>query len=112
MRSIRNHTQVFLWIGKPGYNLIIDMANDAIGYMRSLDGTHAPHHPTQELIDKFKGKFKMGWNALREQIFANQKRLVVVPANAELTPWPDDILKNWNALSALPFRHRITRSSA
>jgi arylsulfatase A-like enzyme len=42
----------------------------------------------------------MGWNALREQIFANQKRLGVVPANAELTPWPDDILKNWNMLSA------------
>jgi arylsulfatase A-like enzyme len=37
-------------------------------------GTHAPHQPTQEWIDKFKGKFDMGWNALREQIFANQKR--------------------------------------
>ena len=42
----------------------------------------------------------MGWNALRDQIFANQKRPGVVPANAELTPWPADILKNWDTLSA------------
>jgi arylsulfatase A-like enzyme len=63
-------------------------------------GTHAPHQPTQEWIDKFKGKFDMGWNALRDQIFANQKRLGVIPANAELTPWPDDILKTWDKLSA------------
>ena len=53
-------------------------------------GTHAPHQPTQEWIDKFKGKFDMGWNALREQIFANQKRLGVIPANTKLTPWPDE----------------------
>ena len=33
--------------------------------------------------------FDMGWNALREQIFANQKRLGIIPANTELTPWPD-----------------------
>ena len=41
--------------------------------------THAPHQPTPEWIEKFKGKFDMGWNALREQIFANQKRLGVIP---------------------------------
>ena len=48
-------------------------------------GSHSPHQPTQEWIDKFKGKFDMGWNAMREQIFANQKRLGVIPANAKLT---------------------------
>ena len=37
--------------------------------------------PTPEWIEKFKGKFDMGWNAMREQIFANQKRLGVIPAN-------------------------------
>ena len=47
--------------------------------------SHSPHQPTQEWIDKFKGKFDMGWNAMREQIFANQKRLGVIPANTELT---------------------------
>ena len=111
----RDHTQVFPWIGKPGYNLTTDMADNAIEYMRGLNagapgqpfflyyvpgGTHAPHQPTKEWSDKFKGKFDMGWNELRNQIFANQKRLGVIPANAELTPWPGDILKNWNALSS------------
>ena len=42
-------------------------------------GTHAPHQPTPEWIEKFKGKFDMGWNALRDKIFANQKRLGVIP---------------------------------
>ena len=62
-------------------------------------GTHAPHQPTPEWIDKFKGKFDMGWNAMREQIFANQKRLGVIPANTQLTPWPDDLPK-WETLDA------------
>jgi arylsulfatase A-like enzyme len=110
----RDHTQVFPWIGKPGYNFITDMADDALNYMKQLNasapgqpfflyyvpgGTHAPHQPTKEWIDKFHGKFDMGWNELRKQIFANQKRLGVIPANAQLTPWPDDILKNWDALT-------------
>src|SRR5271165_4301651 len=110
----RDHTQVFPWIGKPGYNLITDMADDAIKYMKQLNaaapgqpvflyyvpgGTHAPHQPTKEWSDKFKGKFDMGWNELRNQIFANQERLGVVPANAQLTPWPSDVLKNWDQLT-------------
>jgi len=109
----RNTTQVFPWVGKPGYNLITDMADDAISHMRELNATapdkpffvyyvpgatHAPHQPKQEWIDKFKGKFDMGWNAMREQIFENQKRLGVIPANTKLTPWPDDLPK-WETLS-------------
>jgi arylsulfatase A-like enzyme len=110
----RNTTQIFPWLGKPGYNLTTDMADEAIKYMREINaaapekpfflyyvpgGTHAPHQPTQEWIDKFKGKFDMGWNALREQIFANQKRLGVIPDRTELTPWPDELPK-WDTLSA------------
>jgi arylsulfatase A-like enzyme len=110
----RDHTQIFPWVGKPGYNLTTDMADEAIGYMRQLNaaapdkpffvyyvpgGSHSPHQPTQEWIDKFTGKFDMGWNAMREQIFANQKRLGVIPADAQLTPWPDDLPK-WETLSA------------
>lgn len=110
----RNTTQIFPWIGKPGYNLTTDLADDAIAHMRQLNaaapdqpffvyyvpgGTHSPHQPTKEWIDKFKGKFDMGWNALREQIFANQKRLGVIPANTQLTPWPDDLQK-WETLTA------------
>src|SRR5271168_3351058 len=112
----RNTTQVFPWIGKPGYNLTTDLADDAIRHLQELNasapdkpfflyyvpgGTHSPHQPTQEWIDKFKGKFDMGWNQLREQIFANQKRLGVIPASTQLTPWPDDVLPKWESLSFL-----------
>ena len=41
----------------------------------------------------------MGWNALREQIFQNQKKLGVIPPKAKLTPWPDDLLKQWDQLN-------------
>jgi arylsulfatase A-like enzyme len=110
----RDHTQIYPWVGKPGYNLITDMADEAIDHVKQLNaaapdtpffvyyvpgGSHSPHNPTKEWIDKFKGKFDMGWNAMREQIFANQKRLGVIPANTELTAWPDDLQK-WDTLSA------------
>jgi arylsulfatase len=110
----QNMTQISPWVGKPGYNLTTDLADEAIAHMQRLNaaapdkpffvyyvpgGTHSPHQPKKEWIDKFKGKFDMGWNALREQIFANQKRLGVIPANTQLTPWPDDLQK-WDALSA------------
>jgi arylsulfatase len=110
----RDHTQIYPWIGKPGYNLTTDLADEAIRHMRELGatapdqpffvyyvpgGSHSPHQPTQEWIDKFKGKFDMGWNAMREQIFANQKRLGVIPATTKLTAWPDSLPK-WETLSA------------
>lgn len=110
----QDHTQIFPWIGKSDWNLTTAMADDAIRYMRELNaaapdqpfflyyvpgGTHSPHHPTKEWIEKFKGKFDMGWNAMREQIFANQKRLGVIPANAQLTAWPNE-LPTWDSLSA------------
>jgi len=109
----RDHTAIFPWIGKPGYNLITDMADEAIKYLTDLNaaapekpfflyyvpgGTHAPHHPTPEWIAKMKGKFDMGWNGLRDQIFANQKKLGVIPPNTELTPWPD-LLPKWDTLN-------------
>jgi hypothetical protein len=43
--------------------------------------------------------FDKGWNELRETIFANQKRLGVIPQDAKLTPWPDDLLKHWDQLT-------------
>jgi arylsulfatase A-like enzyme len=109
----QNTTPIFPWIGKPGYNLTTDMADEAIKYMNGLNaaapdkpffvyyvpgGTHSPHQPTKEWIAKFKGKFDMGWEKLREQIFANQKRLGVIPAGTQLTPWPDSLPK-WDSLS-------------
>ena len=82
------------------------MADEAIKHIRGLNaaapdqpflvyyapgGSHAPHQPTPEWIKKISDMhlFDKGWNALREQIFANQKRLGVIPANTQLTPWPD-----------------------
>jgi arylsulfatase A-like enzyme len=111
----RDHTQIFPWVGKKGYNLTTDLADEAIKYMNALNaaapdqpffvyyvpgGTHSPHQPKAEWRDKFKGKFDMGWEKLREQIFANQKRLGVIPANTQLTPWPDSLPK-WDSLSLI-----------
>jgi len=111
----RNTTPIHPNVGKPGWNLTTAMADDAIRYLNEINaldpkkpfflyyapgGTHAPHHPSPEWIAKFKGKFDMGWNAAREQIFANQKRLGVIPQSAKLTSWPEDILKKWDDLSA------------
>jgi arylsulfatase A-like enzyme len=108
----RDQTQIFPWIGKPGYNLVTDMADDAIDHIKKLNAsapdkpffvyyvpgaTHAPHQPKADWVEKFKGKFDMGWNAMRDQIFANQKRLGVIPANTKLTAWPDDLPK-WETL--------------
>jgi arylsulfatase A-like enzyme len=111
----RNTTQIFPWAGKPGWNLTTAMADDAIDHIKQLSaaapdkpffvyyvpgGTHAPHQPTPEWIDKIHNMhlFDTGWNAMREQIFANQKRLGVIPASTQLTPWPDDLPK-WDTLS-------------
>jgi len=114
---VRNTTPIYPFEGNPGYNLTTAMADDAIAYLQRLNalspdqpffvkyapgGTHAPHHPTPEWIKKISDMhlFDKGWNALREQIFANQKKLGVIPQDAKLTPWPKDLLKEWDQLSA------------
>ena len=113
----RNTTQIYPFEGKPGWNLITGMADDAIDYMTRMHqiqpdkpifikyapgATHAPHHPTKEWVDKI-SKMKLfdeGWNKVRERIFDNQKRLGVIPKDARLTPWPKEVLKEWDQLSA------------
>lgn len=113
----RNTTRVYPYLGKPNYNFTTDMADDAIDYLNRLNeldpkkpffvyyvpgGTHAPHHPTEEWIKKISDLhlFDKGWNALRDEIFANQRRLGIIPQDAKLTPWPNDLLKQWDALTA------------
>ena len=113
----RNTTYIYPFVGNPGYNLITAMADEAIAYMNQINtltpdqpffvyyvpgGTHAPHHPTPEWIKKISDMhlFDQGWNKLREQIFENQKKLGVIPQNAKLTPWPKDLLKDWDQLTA------------
>ena len=110
----RNTTAIYPFEGKPGWNLTTAMADEAIQYMKELKeiapdkpflvyyvpgGTHAPHHPTPEWIKKISDMhlFDRGWNKIRETIFANQKRLGIMPANAQLTPWPKD-LPEWDSL--------------
>jgi arylsulfatase len=111
----RNQTQIFPWLDKPGYNLTTDLADEAIKHINELDaaapdkpffvhyvpgGTHSPHQPTKEWVDKISAMhlFDKGWEDLRERIFANQQRLGVVPAGTQLTPWPKDILPEWDSL--------------
>jgi len=113
----RNTTAIYPYVGNPKWNLITAMADDAIRWMNELNdidpsmpfflhyvpgATHAPHHATPEWIKKISDMhlFDKGWNALREQIFANQKKLGVIPQDAKLTPWPDELLKKWDSLTA------------
>jgi arylsulfatase A-like enzyme len=60
--------------------------------------THAPHHVPKDWIAKFKGKFDGGWDKYREETFARQKQLGIIPQNAKLAPKPDAI-KDWDKLT-------------
>jgi len=112
----RNTTAIYPYVGNPKWNLITAQADDCIEYMRRITAinqdqpwfiyyvpgaVHAPHHPTPEWIKKISDMhlFDQGWNQLRETIFANQKKLGVIPQDAKLTPWPHDLLKNWDELT-------------
>ena len=112
----RNTTPIYPYVDKPGWNLTTAMADDAIHWLNQMNdidpdlpfflyyvpgGTHAPHHPTPEWIKKISDMhlFDNGWNALRDQIFDNQKRLGVIPQDAKLTPWPDEPAEDWDTLS-------------
>ena len=111
----RNTTAIYPFQGNPGWNLETAMADEAIQHIKQLKeiapgkpffvyyvpgATHAPHHPTAEWIKKISDMhlFDDGWNKVRETIFANQKRLGIMPENARLTEWPKD-LPQWDSLS-------------
>ena len=115
----RNTTQIYPFKdAAPGtWNLVTAMADDAIDYMTRIHqidpskplfikyapgATHAPHHPTKEWVDKISAMhlFDDGYEKLRERIFENQKRLGVVPKDAKLAPWPKEVLKPWDELTA------------
>ena len=89
-----------------GYHFMEDMTDRAIAWVRQqrlLAGnkpffmyfapgaTHAPHHVPKEWADKYKGKFDQGWDKLREETFARQKQLGVIPQDCELTTRPAEI---------------------
>jgi arylsulfatase A-like enzyme len=60
--------------------------------------THAPHHVPKQWLAKFRGQFDQGWDKYREETFARQKRLGVIPAETKLTPRPAEI-PSWDSLS-------------
>ncbi len=116
----RNTTAIYPYQDNPSWNLETAMADDAIHYIKQLKeiaprkpwfvyyvpgATHAPHHPTPEWIKKISDMhlFDNGWNKVRETIFANQKRLGIMPENAKLTPWPvgEKGLPDWDSLGDL-----------
>ncbi|MBL9000282.1 MAG: arylsulfatase [Phycisphaerae bacterium] len=112
----RNTTQIYPFGGKPEWNLVTAMADDAIDYLHRTHqinpdrkffvkyapgATHAPHHPTPEWVKKIRDMrlFDEGYEKLRERIFENQKRSGVIPQNTKLEPWPKDVLKPWDELT-------------
>ena len=99
---------------QPDYFFEKDMADHAIARIQMLHavapdkpwvtyyapGTaHAPHHAPKEWIAKYKGKFDMGWDKMREETLARQKALGIVPQDTQLTPRPKEIYA-WDSLDA------------
>ncbi|MBS0324116.1 MAG: arylsulfatase [Proteobacteria bacterium] len=96
----------------PQYSFTTDMVNDAIHWLHqqraeapgkpyfiymATGATHAPHHAPREWIEKYRGKFDQGWDKYREETFARQKKLGVIPADAKLAPRPAS-LPAWNSV--------------
>jgi arylsulfatase len=89
-----------------GYHVTEDMVDDAIAWLNqvhatnpnkpwfmyfSTGGIHGPHHTPKAYREKYQGKFDAGWDTYREETFARQKQLGVIPAGAKLTPRPKEI---------------------
>ncbi len=97
-----------------GYHLSEDLTTKATKWIRQQKSlmpdkpffvyfapgaTHAPHHVPQEWIEKYKGKFDQGWDKVREETFARQKQLGVVPKDCQLTARHPEI-PAWDTASA------------
>ena len=97
-----------------GYHFTVDMTDDAIHWLHQQDAaapekpffvyfatgaTHTPLQVPKPWIAKYKGKFDQGWDKLRDENFEREKKLGVIPANAEDTPRPAG-LPAWESLSA------------
>lgn len=97
-----------------GYHLTADLADKAIGFIADLKqvapdkpfllyfapgANHAPHHVPKQWADKYKGKFDDGWDAYREKVFANQKKLGIMPESAKLSRHDPDV-QDWSKLPA------------
>jgi arylsulfatase len=115
-------------IPEEGYHFSVDITDKALSFIKDAKvvapdkpfflyyapgAAHAPHHVPKEWADKYKGKFDLGYEAYREQVFANQKKLGIIPDHAELSeinpyiglkgpqgePWPVlDTVRPWESL--------------
>ena len=113
-----------------GYHFSVDITDKALTFIQDAKvvapdkpfflyyapgAAHAPHHVPKEWADKYKGTFDMGYEAYRDLVFANQKRMGIIPADAELSPinpytdllgpkgqpWGDlDVVRPWGSLTA------------
>jgi arylsulfatase A-like enzyme len=98
----------------PSYHFTTDMTNQAVQWVSAqhsltpdkpfyvyfaTGATHAPHHAPKEWIARYKGQFAGGWDRLREDTYARQKAMGVIPADAKLTPRPQEI-PAWDDMSA------------
>ncbi len=98
----------------PTYHFTTDMTNQAIKWVSAqhsltpdkpfyvyfaTGALHAPHHAPKEWIAKYEGKFAGGWDRLREETYARQKAMGIIPADAKLTPRPKEI-PAWDDQSA------------
>ena len=96
-----------------GYHFTTDITDEAINWLHQHDAVakekpffvyyatgavHTPHHVSKEWIAKYKGQFDKGWDVIRKETFERQKKLGIIPANAELTPRPDT-LPAWDSLT-------------
>lgn len=93
-------------VGRAGYHLTEDLADQAIKWIQrqkasaptrpffcyfATPAVHAPHHVSDEWIDRFKGKFDDGWDSLREHIYSRELELGVIPPGTVNTPRPGEI---------------------
>ena len=105
------------------YHLSEDMADKAIRWMRrhrsfspdkpflmywAPGAAHGPHHIFKEWADKYKGKFDDGWDVYRDRVFARQKAMGWIPANAQLTPRAENMAA-WDSIpdTEKPFQRRL-----
>ncbi|MEN6617490.1 MAG: arylsulfatase, partial [Syntrophorhabdus sp.] len=102
------------YLGNPDYHFDDDMADQAIKWINTQKAlapekpflvyyapgaTHAPHHPRKEWVQKYKGKFDQGWDRVREETLARQKKMRIVPQNTRLTARHSQIAA-WDSLNA------------
>ncbi|ASZ14102.1 arylsulfatase [Chitinophaga pendula] len=87
---------------QPGHYLTDEIAAHAVQFLDEQNHTskpfflyvayNAPHWPLQarpEDIAKYKGRYSIGWDSLRQQRITRQKQLGIIPANATVAPDPE-----------------------